>query len=470
MIKLIILKELKDIIISSKFAATFGICSILILLSFYVGARNYQIGIEQYEAAKRENLRKMEGITDWSDVRSVRISLPPQPLASLVMGISNDIGRNGEVRGTGEVEAEDSRYGDDPIYAVFRFLDLDFIFQIALSLFAILFAYDAINGEKERGTLRLTFANSVPRGTYILGKIAGSFLALVVPLLVPMLIGALILITMKIPLSASDWGRLGVVITGGFLYLGAFLAISLFVSSRTERSSISFLLSLIIWIFSVMIIPRTAVLLAGRAIEVPSVDEINSKKSRYRMSLWGEDRKKMVDFRVPTGTPSDKMFPEFQKFMSGLTQERDQKMSELAKRLNEERMNKQWVQQQWAFGLARTSPTATLSFLNTSIVGTGIQLQDDYRRSAGRYQQSFGEFMKEKTGVTPSGGFVMRFTTEDEPKKTPINPMELPQYDFIQPPLSAVLGGIMIDVGILALFNILFFAGAFISFLRFDVR
>ena len=38
--------------------------------------------------------------------------------------------------------------------AGFRFLDLDFIFQIVLSLFAILFAYDTISGEKERGTLR----------------------------------------------------------------------------------------------------------------------------------------------------------------------------------------------------------------------------------------------------------------------------------------------------------------------------
>ena len=185
MFKLIIEKELREIISSTRFAVTFGVCSVLILLSFYAGARNYQVGREQFEASKREDLRKLEGITDWSMVRNLRIFLPPEPMTSLVMGVSNDIGRTIEVRGSGELNGEDSRYGDDPIYAVFRFLDLNFIFQIVLSLFAILFAYDAINGEKERGTLRLTLANAVPRSTYILGKMTGSFLALAIPLLVP---------------------------------------------------------------------------------------------------------------------------------------------------------------------------------------------------------------------------------------------------------------------------------------------
>ena len=321
MIRLIIEKELKDILGSTKFAVTFGACSLLILLAFYVGGRNYQVGMEQYGAGKREGLSKLEGITDWNEVRSNLISLPPQPIASLVMGVSNDIGRNTEVSGRGELSAEDSRYGEDPIYAVFRFLDLDFVFQIVLSLFAILFAYDAINGEKEQGTLRLTFANPVPRAEYIVGKMAGSFLALAVPLLVPILIGSLILVLLGVPMRGSDWVRLALVVFAGYLYFGAFLAISLFVSTRTERSSSSFLISLVIWIFSVMVVPRTAVLMAGRAVDVPSVDEISSQKSRFSASLWQDDRKKMSDFRAPEGTAPDKVMVEFQKFMQKIGEE-----------------------------------------------------------------------------------------------------------------------------------------------------
>ncbi len=464
-------KELREIIGSTKFAVTFGVCSLLIVLSFYVGGRNYQIGMEQYEAGNRENLRKMEGITDWMDVREHRILLPPQPITSLVMGVSNDIGRNIEVRGRGELNAEDSRYGEDPIYAVFRFVDLDFIFQIVLSLFAILFAYDAVNGEKERGTLRLTFANAVPRGSYILSKIFGSFLALAIPLLVPILTGALILIIMKIPLHGSDWMRLGLVVAAGYLYFGAILAISLFVSALTEKPSSSFLLALIIWILSVMVIPRTAVLIAGRAVDVPSVDEISSKKSRYSASLWQDDRKRMADFQAPEGATPDQMMKEFQKFISGMNDEREKKESEFAERLNEERRNRQILQEKAAFGLARISPAATFSLASTAIAGTGIHLKDEYKRSAEEYQHAFAEFIKGKTGVTPSGGFIFRISVGgEEGKKVPINPMEIPKYEFQQQTLKEGLGVAAVDFGILALFDLVFFAGAFIAFSRYDVR
>ena len=67
-------------------------------------------------------------------------------------------------------------YSDDPILAVFRFLDLTFIIQVVLSLFAIVLTYDSISGEREQGTLRLTFANAVPRGVYLVAKLIGTWL------------------------------------------------------------------------------------------------------------------------------------------------------------------------------------------------------------------------------------------------------------------------------------------------------
>ncbi len=472
MFRLIVEKELREIIGSVKFTVTFGISSLLLLLTFYIGARNYQVSADQYDAARRENIRKLDGITDWNEVRNFRIYLPPQPVSSLVMGVSNDIGRTSDIRGAGEIHARDSRYGEDPVYAVFRFLDLDFIFQIILSLFAILFAYDAVNGEKERGTLRLTLANAVPRSTYIAGKIAGSFLALAVPLLIPILLGALLLIVMGVPMASSDWVRFALIIAAGYLYFGVFLSLSLFVSSAVEKTSTSFLILLVVWIFSVMIIPRTAVLLAGRAVEVPSVDEILSQKSRYSASLWQEHRKKMADFRAPENTPMDKVMENFQKTMASLDAERSEKMNAFSERLNESRANAQAVQERVAFGLARISPSAVFSLLATSIASTGVHLKDEYKTQAGQYQKQYAEFMKGKTGMNPSGSFVFRMTTDDEgeQEKKKINAAELPEFAYVQPPLGASAGPIVMDFGILALFNIVFFAGAFAAFLRFDAR
>jgi ABC-type transport system involved in multi-copper enzyme maturation permease subunit len=472
MMRSIIEKELRETIGSAKFAVTFGICSLLIILSFYVGAENFRSLERQHEAAKRENLRQMEGLTDWFAVQQHRIFLPPQPLATLVTGVSNDVGRTIEVRGRGELVADDSRFNEDPIFAVFRFLDLDFIFQIVLSLFAILFAFDAICGEKERGTLKLTFANPVRKETYILGKLAGSYLALAIPLLVPILAGCAILLVLGIPMTGQEWVRLGLIIAAGLLYLGVYLAISVFVSGLVRRSSSAFLMLLVIWILSVLVLPRTAVLVAGRAVDVPGVDEVASQKSRFNSQLWATDRKAMAEFR-PTA-PKDSMeqtMAQFNKFMQSIADERDKKMQEFSGRLNEDRENRQRVQRRVALGLARISPSAAFSLAVSSLAGTSVALEGAYKDAAAAYQQSYAAFMKQKTGMLV-GGRVMMFRSIDDggKKPEPINTHELPEFVFPRPTLAGVAGESLPDMGILALFAIVFFFGSYLAFLRYDVR
>ena len=472
MIGFIIEKELRDIIGSTKFAVTFGVCSLLIVLSFYVGGENYRTLVRQHEAAKRENLRQMDGLTDWFAVQQHRIFLPPQPLAALVTGVSNDIGRTIEVRGRGELTADDSRFNEDPIFAVFRFLDLDFIFQIVLSLFAILFAYDAICGEKERGTLKLSFSNAVPKETYILGKLFGSYLALAIPLVIPILVGSLLLVILGVPMAGDDWARLGLIVIAGFLYFGVFLTISVFVSSLTRRSSSAFLTLLVIWILAVLIIPRSAVLIAGRAVDVPSVDEVASQKNRYNAQLFAEDRKAIAGFK-PSVKQDDmeQTLAQFNQFMQKIADDRDTKMQELSGRLNEDRENRQRVQQHLALGLARLSPSATFSLAVSALAGTSLSLEHSYRDAATSYQQSYAKFMKEKTGML-TGGRVMMFRSvvEEGKKPEPINPHELPEFIFPSSTLATVVGESVLDFGLLILFTIVFFFGSYLAFLRYDVR
>jgi len=472
MIKLIIEKELRDIIGSTKFAVTFGVCAVLIVLTFYVGAKNHQLHVARYEAARAENFRKMEGLTDWLRVNDHRIFLPPQPLESLVTGVANDIGRTIEMRGRGELNAVDSRFNDDPIFAVFRFLDLNFIFTIVLSLFAILLAFDAISGEKERGTLRLSFSHSVPRDHYILAKVAGSFLALSIPLLIPILLGSLLLPVLHVYLTGEEWIRLGLIFLVGLLYFGVFLTLSIFVSALTKKSSNAFLALLVIWIAAVFIVPRSAVLLAGRAVPVTSVDQLASQKSRYRAQLWKEDQDQLASYKPKQDGDPQTVMNEFNSFMQKLADERTTKLQALTNRLNEERRNMQVQQERLAFGLARVSPSALFSLAASTLAGTAIDLKQNFLAEANGYQGAFAHFMKEKTGLN-LGGDVILFRVnddgEDEQEKA-IDPRELPEFAYHKTPLPEVLNASMLDVGLLMLFNILFFAGAFVAFLRYDVR
>ncbi len=470
MLRLLIEKELRDIIGSTKFTATFAVCAVLILLAFYVGARNYQVSVNEFNAARAENLRQMEELTNWGDIDH-RIFLEPQPLTALVSGVSNDIGRTIDVETRGELQSENSRFNEDPIFAVFRFLDLEFIFTVVLSLFAVLFGYDAVNGEKERGTLRLAFANAVPKDKYILGKLIGSFLALVIPLLLAVLIGFLILLIMGIPMSGDTWLRLGLIIGSGLLYFSVFLTASVFISTLTEQSSSSFLMLLVVWIFAVLIIPRTAVLLAGRAVEVPSIDEINFEKARFEEQLWQADRKKMDEYwRANPGTPDESRearMTRFRRFMSELADAREEEERKLAEQLNENRRNKEFAQQQLALNIARISPAASFSLASANLAGTSLELKQRFIESANSYQQTYAQFINEKTGDM-GGGWWSRMSRDEG--SDPIDPHELPAYDFAEPDTSELIEGALPDIGILVLFNLVFFAGAFLAFLKYDVR
>ncbi len=468
MVWIIVEKELREIVGSTKFSISFAVCSVLILFAFYAGATGYHTERERHQAALQANLKQMEGATDWLTVGNHRIFLPPQPLAFLVAGVSNDIGRTTPIGEGGETVQDDSRYNDEPVYAAFRFLDLEFIIQVVLSLFAILFSYDAISGEKERGTLRLAFAGPLARRTYMGGKLLGSFLALAVPLLIPFLIGAVLLPLMGVPMSADEWVRLGLIAVAGILYVAAFLSIGVAVSAMTGRSSNAFLILLVLWVFAVLIVPRGAVLTAGRAVDVPSVDEIGAQLAGFSQQQAAENRQKISEFRG-TGEPSA-VIQEFQKFMGEIASDREKKTHELASRLNEERSNRQAVQEKLALGLARVSPAAAFSLAATTLAGTSLRLKERYHEAAREYRMAYNKFMLDKTGVNPGSGLVIRVVTDNGEKPKPIDPLEMPPFVYRRETVGDVLPAGIVDMGVLALVCVVFFAIAHLAFLRYDLR
>jgi ABC-type transport system involved in multi-copper enzyme maturation permease subunit len=472
MLKTIIEKEIRELIGSTKFAITFGACAVLIIAAFYAGAARYGLYQAQYEASKAQEARQIGTNTDWIAVGEAKIFLPPDPLATLVSGVSNDIGRTAIASGRGEPDLQDSRYSEDPIYAVFQFLDLEFLFKVILSLFAILLGYDAISGEKEQGTLRLTFANAVPRHTYIIGKLVGGTAVLGISLLVAFAAGALLFPLMGVPMTGGDWGALMLIIVTGFLYFGVFLTLSVGVSALTQRPSSSFLVLLVVWIVAVLIVPRVAVLISGRAVNVPSVDEIASQKAVFSSQMNSEYYDALGHVSIGMPEPGQDPTAGLSKAMDSLTTISQTKIDEFSGRLNEQRHNAQEQQIGLALSLARLSPTASLTTAISQLAGTSLALNDRFYREATDYSRSFGAFKLEKTGF--NSGVSMRVvrigdsTEQEDPK--PIDPAELPPFESKRWDTSQALAAASVDIGLLAFFNLLFFAGAFVAFTRYDLR
>jgi ABC-type transport system involved in multi-copper enzyme maturation permease subunit len=291
--------------------------------------------------------------------------------------------------------------------------------------------------------------------------------------LVPIGLGALLLPLMGVPMAGGDWARLGLIIITGFLYFGVFLTLSILVSSLTHRSSNSFLVMLVTWIACVLIIPRASVLLAGRAVEVPSVDEISSQKAQFSTQLRDEYIDGLNQMSISMSGPDDDPLKKLNEYMDSLTNIREGKMEEFAGRLDEQRHNSQEQQNRLALALARISPTASLTTAISSLAGTSLALQDDFYSKSRAFSQVFGEFKREKTGFNSGASLrpiVMKHDEEPPAEPERIDPTEMPEFKYTPPDLSIALAASVVDIGLLAIFNLLFFVGAFVAFSRYDVR
>ena len=73
---------------------------------------------------------------------------------------------------------------------------------------ALIFAYDALAGERERGTLRLVLTHPVSRGQILLAKYISAMLCLLAPLLMSLLLAVILLTTSTVArVSATRLGR-----------------------------------------------------------------------------------------------------------------------------------------------------------------------------------------------------------------------------------------------------------------------
>jgi hypothetical protein len=219
-----------------------------------------------------------------------------------------------------------------------------------------------------------------------------------------------------------------------------------------------------------MIIPRLSVIVSGAAVEVPALDEINSKKARYISQLWNEDREKISQFKPAAGADMQATMIELNKFMRKNADERDKKTKEFSSRLNEERENKENLMQKAAFTLSRISPASSYSFAVTGLAGTSIDLKSSFKKSVEDYQIEYANFIISKTGQNPGSAIRFRINDNNGEKPKNINPEEIPEFKFKPVFSSALVSGALKDMGLLLFFNIFFFAGAFFSFRKYDVR
>ncbi|MBN2071660.1 MAG: ABC transporter permease subunit [Candidatus Krumholzibacteriota bacterium] len=489
MLRTLILKELKFYFTSPKFIFTFAACGLLILLSVSIGIQGYKNDIRQYDTSRALEKQVLAERTSWAFL-ATRTFIYPDPMRIIVAGVTNDIGRFSLVSATEQVALRSSAYSNDPIFAVFRLLDLNFIFLVVLSLFAILFTYDAINGERESGTLRLTFSNAVPRVSYIAAKFAGAWLGLVIPLLIPLLVVVLLLILAKIPFSAAHWFDFSLFIGISLVYFTFFISLGILVSASTRHASTSFLVLLVAWVSLTLIVPRLGVMAAGKIMPVPSTAEINSIADAYSKGRWKDYTDRMIEISRARNTAMADMTEQereayreenewtWMEESDGMRKELQSDIKDNTRRLQEEQRNRLAGQERLAFTLSRFSPASAFQLAAMKIAGTDTGLKPRYQESIEKYRDLFLDHarVKEKATGGGMGGININFDSEkgisvSTPRGRPtIETSDMPLFMPPEISLGTVLSSTITDFVLLIIYTSMVLAAAFVAFLRYDVR
>ena len=146
---------------------------------------------------------------------------------------------------------------------------VDWVFIIGglLSLMALLFTFDAFTSEKERGTLKLVMAQSLPRHTLLLGKFLGAMLALALALSLAVVVNLLIVLALsQVNLGFVEGGRIVGMVGLSLLYLACFVGLGLWVSIRSSTTRSSLVGVLLLWTCGVLLWPATGGALAARVL------------------------------------------------------------------------------------------------------------------------------------------------------------------------------------------------------------
>ena len=343
-------------------------------------------------------------------------------------------------------------------------IKLDWIFiGILMNFFSILFTFDAIAGERTRGTLSLIMSNQISRGQVLLGKCLGAFFTLLVPFSIGILINLLIiLITRSVPFDLGDWLRILGMMGIFALHISIFIFLGLFFSSRVSNAVTSLVLLLLTWGCLAFVFPSLLGTFVGNLNPIPSVDEVSMR----RETQWKQINDEFRPFgRFGESTPSKlskaaspedlKATRQWAVYLTTVTEMRTQ--------FADEHINQQFRQVRLARDLTQISPIACFQYAMEGLAGTGIMSYMNFIKQVRRYRQTFIDFIKTEDRSDPESLYV--YPVKEGLSQRLVNPNTVPRFEE-----HVSYENVFFPTGLLVIFNLLFFILAYVSFLKSDVK
>jgi len=494
-------KELLLNLLTLRFAVGTILFLVLAVLFTSVLLGDYQKKIEGYNKLVSMNGDELRQLMTYQNLKPT-VYKPPELLALFSKGVEENMGNSARVL-IGEVPTPTSAAATkNPFLSVFPTLDVVLIFKLAISVFALLLAYDAISGEKEDGTLALMLSNSVSRHQVLFGKFLGGMITLTIPIAVGFLITALILsLSPVVQLQDGDWGRIALMFVVSIAMVGVLFNLGLFLSSVTKQASNTLMLLLFLWVLFVLIIPNGSVYLAAQIRPIQPQEKINSQVQE----IWGRFQEEVSDFRRENPWPAGKSVQSdasepwgwYHKFATKNLVQYKQKLNAFTEPLRIRYADEAWQtarrhfdslkrQKELAKFISRMSPIYPYEILITGLSRTDVRSFEGFAKQSREYRQQMIDYLYGKKAFSSIRYFatvkeehlfdvshmdeygVLRQKYDEE--ASPLKVSDFPPFHYYPESIAATIKRILPDMLLLFIWGVLFFFCAFVAILRYDVR
>ena len=496
MLLTLIQKEMMHHILSARFVALLLMCVLLIPLNLHINYHHYlkrQTDYQEQETLKGEDTLKDENgkesagpkhsfsftaktMTD-PNFEVSKLILKPTPLSVFATGLESALPsylgmtRNGITRGEASLSTA-------PIAFLLGHLDFVFVVSTVFSLLALLFTFDAVAGEREAGTLRITLANSLPRDIFLWSKLIGGYLVFIFPFLISVIIGLLVLVLQGFPLSESGiFLRILCLIFVSLLYIAVFFALGAVISIYFDSAKTALIVAFTVWVFAVLILPRVGFLAAQIVAPTSTAESVYREKTARRAELRAgldAERGEMMSevfsemMRESKVTPGSKTgaiavfdsahIDRVNEEMAPLEEEARLKYRDLAAQLDRRYQQERKRQDTIGVNFSRITPTASFIFLATDTTQTGQTKKNTYFQTGTRYYETLDAEMFSKM----SEGTLSHHNMEEIPST-------MPPPSLVESTLGETLQHAALDLLLLCFFAIVLTTVAFLKFFRMDI-
>ena len=299
----LIRREILDNLMTFRFAAAVFIMLLLVVANTFVLIKDYERRLTSYNTAVEKHRQELLETKTYSAV-DLTVDRPPNPLSIFNLGLDKRLGNTLAVRHFYVPSLWDAnKHGTTNAFLnIFSSIDIVFIFEGVLSLLALVFAYDALAGERERGTLRLVLTHPVSRGHILFAKYMSAMICLLVPLLMSFILVLIMLTTASsVFLSGADFLRISGVIFTSVVYLSLFYLIGMLISAATRRTGTALMLSMFVWGFLVLVYPNMIL----TAIETAPQANTETVAHNQIKQIWEEFDRERKQFLANDAVPEN---------------------------------------------------------------------------------------------------------------------------------------------------------------------